>query len=162
MPTIKHATASTFVFHRFPDGVWRTALIKHPRFGRMVIPGGHVESYENPAEAAVREVAEETGLTIELVPPAGVPLPTTFPRAQVMAPWWIFEQPLPGDRGLQQPHVHVDHVYLAVATSPDPTGEPEDQLFWYSADDMPRAEMFDDTRQLADMLFSKMNADVSL
>lgn len=27
--TVKHATASMFVFHRFPNG-WRLALIDHP------------------------------------------------------------------------------------------------------------------------------------
>jgi ADP-ribose pyrophosphatase YjhB (NUDIX family) len=36
------------------------------------LPGGAVEPDETPADAAVREVAEETGLTVELVALAGV------------------------------------------------------------------------------------------
>ena len=59
--TSKHPTSSVFVFRRTPPG-WRLGLIRHPRFGRMMIPGGHVEPEESQSEAALREVAEETGL----------------------------------------------------------------------------------------------------
>lgn len=37
-----------------------------PREGHWTLPGGLMESDETPEEAAVRETAEETGLTIEL------------------------------------------------------------------------------------------------
>ena len=70
---LKHLTSSGFVFRRFADG-WRTGLIRHPRLHRMMIPGGHVEPEESSAEAALREVAEETGLAVTLVsPPAMAP-----------------------------------------------------------------------------------------
>ena len=68
---LKHLTSSVFVFRRLPGG-WRIGLIRHPRFQLMMIPGGHVEPEESCAEAALREVAEETGLAVTLVgPPAG-------------------------------------------------------------------------------------------
>lgn len=38
---------------------------KAPGAGLWCIPGGHVEPGEDPAAAVVREVAEETGLTVE-------------------------------------------------------------------------------------------------
>ena len=58
---IKHATAGAFVFCRFP-GEWRLGLVEHPRMRVLACPGGHVEDFETAAEAAVREVEEETGL----------------------------------------------------------------------------------------------------
>jgi 8-oxo-dGTP pyrophosphatase MutT (NUDIX family) len=70
----KHATASTFVFHRCAEG-WRLALIEHPRYGKVMIPGGHVEAVESQDEAALREVAEETGLRVRLIHPPSPPLP---------------------------------------------------------------------------------------
>ena len=63
---VKHGTASVFLLARF-DGGWRIGLIHHPRLRRWMLPGGHVEAYENPAEAALREVREETGLTAQLI-----------------------------------------------------------------------------------------------
>ncbi|MGH4013761.1 MAG: hypothetical protein ACRDSL_07460 [Pseudonocardiaceae bacterium] len=48
---IKHATASTFVFHQFPRG-WRLGLVAQPRLNQRMIVGGHVELDETQAEAA--------------------------------------------------------------------------------------------------------------
>ena len=70
--TIKHVTASTFVFSKLDDE-WRLGLILHPLFGRLMIPGGHVEFNESAPETARREVAEETGLAITI--PAGAERP---------------------------------------------------------------------------------------
>jgi ADP-ribose pyrophosphatase YjhB (NUDIX family) len=45
----------------------KVLLVDHPRYGKWIPPGGHIELNENPEEALYREVAEETGLEIELL-----------------------------------------------------------------------------------------------
>ncbi len=57
---IRERSAGAVVFRRGPDGV-QLLLIKD-RFGRWSLPKGHVEAGETPAEAAVRELREETGV----------------------------------------------------------------------------------------------------
>ena len=53
--------------HTADDGRRRFLLIRH-RAGHWGFPKGHPEPGESPAEAAVRELAEETGVTrVELV-----------------------------------------------------------------------------------------------
>ncbi len=55
-------------------GIARAALIaRHDRRGRLVwsLPKGHVEPGETPAEAAAREVEEETGIHGRVVAPLG-------------------------------------------------------------------------------------------
>lgn len=47
------------------DGSDRLLLLRHAETGRWVLPGGAVEPDEHPADAAVRETREETGLLVE-------------------------------------------------------------------------------------------------
>src|SRR5215813_11575034 len=149
--TLKHQTSSVFVFRRLPGG-WRIGLIRHPRFGRMMIPGGHVEPEESPAEAAVREVAEETGLAVALVSPPAAPVPPGYRARRVAPPWWIAEYQVPPDNHLGVAHVHVDHLYVALADGTAPgqvPGAAAHPFGWYAAGDLAGLDMFDDARVLA-------------
>lgn len=152
--TVKHATAGAFVFCRFDDE-WRLGLIEHPRLRRHMIMGGHVELFETQAEAAVREVEEESGLRgMRLIDPPTPGLPAGFPHAAVAAPWWITEQDVPADNHLAEAHVHVDHQYVAVVDDPTPAAAAVHRFGWFRADELAGLAMFADTRLLAAVLFS--------
>ena len=51
-----------------PDEEGRILMVKQSHEGKDIwmVPGGAIEAGENAAEAAVREVLEETGLTIRI------------------------------------------------------------------------------------------------
>lgn len=154
----KHLTSSVFVFRRFTDG-WRAGLIRHPRLHKMMIPGGHVEPEETSAEAALREVAEETGLAVTLVSPPAAPVPDGYRGRRVDLPWWIAEYQVKPDNHLDVAHVHVDHLYVALADGTPPAagaGLPDaaHQFGWYAAGDLPGLDMFDDARLLARLLLT--------
>jgi 8-oxo-dGTP pyrophosphatase MutT (NUDIX family) len=55
-----HVTSSAIVVG--PRG---TLLHRHKRLGLWLQPGGHIDPGEAPEDAALREVAEETGLGAE-------------------------------------------------------------------------------------------------
>jgi 8-oxo-dGTP pyrophosphatase MutT (NUDIX family) len=153
MGRIKHATAGAFVFGQV-DGEWKLGLIEHPRLQRLMIPGGHVEHDEHCAQAAVREVAEETGLRVTLLPaPVALPLPPGYPHESVIPPWWVTELDVPADNHTPVAHVHIDHQYVALASSTAPVSEPEHPFAWFTAADIGEIVMFDDTRLLARALF---------
>lgn len=156
---IKHATAGAFVFCRSTDGEWLLGLIEHPRLGRWMVPGGHVEDDECQAQAAIREVEEESGLTgIRLLEPPTLPLPVGFPRThvQVSLPWWIIEQQVPADSHIAGPHVHVDHQYVAVTDDPGPASVGAHPFAWFTAGQVSGLSMFEDSRSLAAMLFCRI------
>jgi 8-oxo-dGTP pyrophosphatase MutT (NUDIX family) len=67
-------------------------------------PGGHIDPNELPDDAAVREVAEETGVVAELVGERG--LPVEYPRQLVRPEGIQLESIGPG-------HEHVDLIYFA-------------------------------------------------
>ncbi len=55
-------TATTFVVDQ-----QKTLLLWHKKIGAWLPPGGHIDPNELPEEAALREVREETGLTVRLL-----------------------------------------------------------------------------------------------
>lgn len=153
---IKHDTASTFVFCQFSEG-WRLGLIEHPRLHLHMIAGGHVEDDENHEQAALREVTEETGLVdVRLVASPAPGLPEGYPHPPVAREWWKTEMMVPADNHLAEPHVHVDHQYLAVAGSPRPAKEPVHPFGWFTRPELDLLAMPEDTRILADRLFDRI------
>jgi len=61
-------TASVVIF----DDARRVLLVRHVEGNEWTTPGGMVEPYETPADAAVRETWEETGLFVRLTHIVGV------------------------------------------------------------------------------------------
>jgi len=106
-----HVTGSALVLGRRG-----TVLHVHKRIGRWMQPGGHLEPGEDPAEAALREGVEETGLPLA--------------------------HPLAGPRlvhldvhraGPKSSHVHLDLRYLLVCDDVDPTPPPGEstEVRWF-------------------------------
>ena len=54
------------------DDDGRALLVRHIEGGDWTTPGGMIEPYETPSNAAVREMWEETGLFVELTHVIGV------------------------------------------------------------------------------------------
>lgn len=54
------------LIYRYIDGRTELLLLKHRFGGHWSFPKGHVEKGENEVQTALREVREETGLSIEL------------------------------------------------------------------------------------------------
>lgn len=102
----RHFTVSGFL----SEG-GRTALHWH-RLGLWLPPGGHIEVNEDPVQAVLREVFEETGINAEVVG-AGreVAFGITEPR-QLPPPVTIGVYDIPRDSGTDTPHQHIDFVYF--------------------------------------------------
>jgi 8-oxo-dGTP diphosphatase len=63
MTGIRHFTASAIVL----DDNGRVLLVHHNKVGLWLYPGGHIDPNEDPAQAALREVHEETGIHAEVI-----------------------------------------------------------------------------------------------
>ena len=101
--TAQHLTVSGVVVHKE-----HILLIHHKRIGAWLPPGGHVEEMELPHEAVVREVYEETGVTVQVVSPpivdTGDPDAFLLPQPLCMHAVYAVEKGVPC--------YHVDIVYL--------------------------------------------------
>ncbi len=77
------------------DGEKRLYLIEKMRLGHVSLPKGHIEKGETPRECAMREILEETGLTVDLdstyghtisySPKEGIQKDVTFYLAEVVS-----------------------------------------------------------------------------
>jgi 8-oxo-dGTP diphosphatase len=110
MTGIRHYTASAVVL----DHVGRMLLVHHNKIGQWLYPGGHIDPDEDPAQAALREVREETGIHAVVV---GEP---TFAHPAVRshaAPWAIIEMDVTDSK--VGAHRHIDLVYVCQASGGD-------------------------------------------
>jgi 8-oxo-dGTP pyrophosphatase MutT (NUDIX family) len=106
-----HFTASAFVVDATGG---RTCLVEHAKLGRLLQPGGHIESADATVEAAaLREAREETALELRLHP--GAPRPFDLDIHRIPA------------RGDEPEHLHLDVRYLLVGA-----GEPCAGAAWYA------------------------------
>jgi 8-oxo-dGTP pyrophosphatase MutT (NUDIX family) len=129
--TIRHFTASAVVLGDEDRGL----LDRHNKIGLWLYPGGHVDLNESPAEAAVREVFEETGVqAVVLGEPA-------FAHAAVRshaAPWTVIEMDVTDSRDGR--HRHLDFVYVCRAAGGDLTAQQEEVagVQWVAAAELAR------------------------
>ncbi len=98
-PTItRDWTATAFVV-----AAGRTLLVHHRKLNTWLPPGGHIDPNELPHLAAIREVYEETGLTIELLGPGARQLDGVVQLPQPLC--LLLEDIEPG-------HQHIDLIYV--------------------------------------------------
>jgi 8-oxo-dGTP pyrophosphatase MutT (NUDIX family) len=116
-----HLTGSGFVLDAARTQV---LLLHHGRLDRWLQPGGHGEGEIDPREIALREIAEETGLTD--LAPLGDGL------------FDVDVHPIPS-RKSEPAHLHLDLRYAFVANAAaEPRLSPESrELRWFPLDALP-------------------------
>jgi 8-oxo-dGTP pyrophosphatase MutT (NUDIX family) len=137
------------------EGRWVLELVRRSQESQWALPGGHVKPEENPAQAVLRTVREETGYSAVLVaPPHQVPVPPGFGigrQKAIQMPWWIVQEPVAGDRQ-PGPHIHVDHLYVGLVDVGSPVATrtgPRPLFRWVAADDLAGLDLVEGTRLLA-------------
>lgn len=142
-------------------------LIYHHKLKKWLPPGGHVEPNETPAEAARREVLEETGLEIEFFLQENVSV-NYWNAKSIERPYLCLLENIPAHQDIPA-HQHIDFVYIA-----KPLCIPDISPFsyrWFSWDDLvqlqPDVEIFQETLDVIKHLshtfcLRKISCNVSL
>jgi 8-oxo-dGTP pyrophosphatase MutT (NUDIX family) len=137
MPVVDETSAGGLVVRRAAGEYVAAVIARRNRAGRLewCLPKGHLEGDETPEQAAVREIAEETGITGQVLRRLGV------------IDYWFSGT----DRRVHK----VVHHFLLVAldgeltVAGDPDGEAEDAQ-WVRLGDLPERLAYPNERRLAD------------
>ena len=122
------------------DDILMIKRVSPPWEGYWIVPGGHVEESENPQEALVREIKEETGLDVSLI---------DFHDEDMKNLKEIEE----GIRRLPQPflvqeeisghgdHKHINLVYICRYNNSSPIPSENMEVRWMSVSEMEKAKI---------------------
>lgn len=134
----KVVSAGGVVFRRQAGRV--EVLLILDRFGRWTLPKGHVEEGEGPREAALREIAEETGIAGRVVEP----LPPTV---------YVFR-----DRhGTVEKTVHY-FLVEAVGGEPTPQKGEVEAVRWFPVAAIPALRQYDNNRDVLRRALERLGA----
>lgn len=107
----------------------KVLLVNHPRYGKWIPVGGHIEINEDPEEALYREVKEETGLEVKVL----------SNRADVSSPEtkFLFTPNYVDVHEANPPHKHISFTYFALAKDSVFTASDEHtEVRWFSDEEL--------------------------
>lgn len=138
----KHFTASVWL--RTKGATKKTLLVHHKKMNTWFQPGGHIEQFENPIDAAIREVQEETGIDIRFLRNL-IEQYDSLAKA-LPAPDFFLEEYIP-ERKDGPEHYHLDLMYVVdVDEQAIVLSEREaHQIGWFTEEEALRLPLFTNT-----------------
>lgn len=149
----KHYASTVFVVSDTKPR--KILLTHHKKFDKWMPPGGHIEKMENPIEAAVREVKEESGVDIE---PFLKQIKKIDDRASILPlPAFILEEKVDA-YGDQPDHYHIDFVYTFEVPMQEVSHQIEEShnIGWFSREELKDLPMFDNVIHEIDIILEKI------
>jgi 8-oxo-dGTP diphosphatase len=140
---LKHFSATVYVVATI-KGEPKVLLHMHKKHNHWYGLGGHVESDEDPVEAAIREAKEEAGIDVKIF--SRYPLKTFKQAHELITPVLLMDQDINGD------HRHIDCVYFGTTKDPSKVRMNE-QFRWCSKKDLERMDVQEDTMYIVKQAF---------
>ncbi|KXK27053.1 MAG: dihydroneopterin triphosphate pyrophosphatase [candidate division WS6 bacterium OLB20] len=121
-----------------------TVLLRyHDKYDFWGVPSGHIELDEDPAQAALRECLEESGLTVTLYNPRPSLLGSNQ-SSEVIPPLYV------NRHRISDTHEHVEFIYFASsetdAVDPREESDRSEQFVWVDAQALKEMDLKDDIR----------------
>lgn len=144
-PGEKHFTASVLIVSK--ELPRKIVLVHHKKTGMWMQPGGHIEPFENPVEAAIREVQEETRLDISFLRKK-IKIVDQF-ASFLPTPDFFLEEIIPAHKN-EPKHYHLDLFYRVELPLQDTIMQEAEAhaIGWFSLEEALQLPMYENTKIL--------------
>jgi ADP-ribose pyrophosphatase YjhB (NUDIX family) len=145
---IREMTATVYILENE-----KTLMIYHKKLNKWLPPGGHLEPDELPAEGAIREAKEETGLEIALIPQENIWIKPRWNGRSFERPYMCLLEHIPELNG-SPAHEHVDFIYIGYPIGGELKHNTDETngLKWFTLEEIEKlerdVEIFDETYQV--------------
>ncbi|MBI2040201.1 NUDIX domain-containing protein [Candidatus Microgenomates bacterium] len=144
----KHFTVTAYIVAQF-EGEYKILLHRHKKHRLWIGIGGHIEEGENPVQALMREVKEETNLEIKLLNKNR--LINTQDVEELVRPDIILEEKMPDYRS-ELAHYHIDLIYFAICKKPQYI-KMNEQYAWVAKNSLKKMKLNKEVHYLAQKFF---------
>lgn len=138
---ITKETATGLVFNKNRE----ILMIKHKLFDKWLMPGGKLKAGETPHQAAIREVFEETGIEVAIVPLNNHFLNPDEGVYELPRPFcvWNFQW---------EDNNQIDHVYACRVVGGELRADPEEiaEIGWFNAREIRDMDSFNNVKVVID------------
>jgi 8-oxo-dGTP pyrophosphatase MutT (NUDIX family) len=140
----KHFTSTVYITASI-DGEIKVLLHYHKKLQFWIGVGGHIEKNENPVEAAIREVKEETGLDVMI--PSPEKIFDDGNARELPMPEMILEAHVPTYKETKA-HKHMDFAYFAKTNVPQNV-KMEEKFGWFTRGQLENIDLLEEIKILA-------------
>lgn len=148
---LKYFTATAYIVSKI-DGEFKILLHKHKKHGLWIGIGGHIEDSENPVEALIREVKEETNLEIEFLNQKKQL--KTQDVDELILPDVILQERLSSYKN-EPSHYHIDLIYFAFCENPKRIKMTE-KFAWFSKNELKNVNLTKEVVYLCNKVFGSL------
>lgn len=145
----KHFTASVWIIT--DSSPKKVLLINHKKLGRWLQLGGHIEKFENPIIAVIREAKEESGVDISFLAEKirAADDETNF----LPKPVYLVEQFIPEYQDTPQ-HFHLDMQYVVEIEEQELKQSMQESkgIGWFTKKEALKLTIHEDTKIILDKL----------
>lgn len=155
----RHFTAGAYII----DEEKKVLLIYHRKLKKWLPTGGHVELNETPAEAAIREAKEETGLDVEIILQENIWInqanAASFPR-----PFLCLLEEIPAF-GNEPAHQHIDFVYVTriLGGIQQENYQEIEKMRWFTFEELelltPEVDIFQESLNVINAIFTHLGME---
>lgn len=145
---LKHFTATAYIVSKI-NNQYKILLHKHKKHNLWIGIGGHIEKDENPTEALIREVKEETNLEIEFL--SQKKLLKTQDVEELILPDVILQEKLKAYKK-ESPHYHIDLIFFTFCKKPKAI-KMKEKYIWFSQKDLKKKKLEKEVKYLSQKIF---------